>query len=74
MPTDASTAVNPWPGPTSGRNAANQRYVFYVRMDHARQSLVRRAHGERLGLVMPDNVERLAAMHLRHVTPGIPVP
>lgn len=53
--------------------AALRRFDLKVKFDYlqARQAaaLLRR-YGERLGFDMPDDLERLAAVHLQYVTPG----
>lgn len=53
--------------------AALRRFDLKVKFDYlqaVQAATLLRAHGERLGLVMPENVEHLAAVHLMHVTPG----
>ncbi|CAM5381378.1 AAA family ATPase [Rhodanobacter lindaniclasticus] len=53
--------------------AALRRFDVKVKLDYLQtwqaEALLRR-YGERLGLAMPDDLGRLAAVHLRYVTPG----
>lgn len=53
--------------------AALRRFDLKVKFDYlqVRQAVgLLRRYGERLGFALPEDVERLAAAHLRYVTPG----
>lgn len=53
--------------------AALRRFDLKVKFDYLRPQQAAdllRLHGERLGLAIPEDIERLAANHLSYVTPG----